>query len=314
MSGVAGTLAPEVLLSAVLASGGVLLLVWGARMRLQYARVEGRLQTYVDAVGRRDAPPAGEPLKVRLARAGAVVARIGRAMDNLLPDRQVERIRTNLAAAGLFTGRELTTFLGAKALLAVAMAVAGPLLLLSSDSPASMDILLAALGGGVGFYLPGIWLGQRIGRRRRELARALPDALDLLSISVSAGLGFDSALIEVVQRWQNPLTEELGGVLRDMRLGKGRREALRALADRTQLPDVASFVAAVIQADELGTPVRETLRTQADEVRQQRRQRAEERARQATIKMLLPMALFIFPAIFVVLLGPVVPSLLALGG
>jgi tight adherence protein C len=299
------------LAAALLAGGGALLVAWGLYARLAFARVDARLHTYVGLapVARRT---HHEPLRARLARLAPLVARLGRAIDSLLPDRQVERIRGNLAAAGLLSGRDLTNFLAAKALLAAGMAILGPLLFVRSGTPGSLDLLLALIGGALGFYAPGIWLGRRIARRRLELGRALPDALDLLSISVSAGLGFDSALIEVVQRWQNPLTEELGGVLRDMRLGKGRREALRALATRTQLPDVAGFVAAIVQADELGTPIRDTLRTQADQVRQRRRQRAEERARQATIKMLIPMALFIFPAIFVVLLGPIVPSLTSL--
>ena len=296
--------------AALLAAAAALCLVWGVNSRLAFARVEGRLQNYVSL-----APVARRARQVRPSlrtRVAPLVARVGRRVDDVLPDRQVERVRSNLAAAGYFTARDLTTFLGAKALLAAGLAVAAPMLLLRSESPAALEALLAAIAGVIGFYLPGIWLGQRIARRRQELAKALPDALDLLAISVSAGLGFDSALIEVVQRWQNPLTEELGGVLRDMRLGKGRREALRGLAERTALPEIAGFVAAIIQADELGTPIRDTLRMQADQIRLQRRQRAEEKARQATIKMLIPMALFIFPAIFVVLIGPALPSLMGL--
>jgi tight adherence protein C len=293
-------------MAALLAAGGVLCLVWGVGAHLTYAPLNARLQTYVslEPVTRTREPR--EPLRTRVV---ALLLRLGKRVDNLLPERQVTRIRANLAAAGFFGQRDLMVFLGAKALLAMALALAGPMLLLRTEAPALLEALLAMIGGAVGFYAPGIWLGQRISARKQALGRALPDALDLLAISVGAGLGFDSALIEVVQRWQNPLTEELGGVLRDMRLGKSRREALRALADRIQQTEIASFVAGIVQADELGTPIRDTLRIQADQIRNQRRQRAEEKARQATIKMLIPMALFIFPAIFIVLIGPALPQL-----
>ena len=296
--------------AALCAAGAVLCLVLGLQQRLTYARVEGRLEMYVGlAPTARPPVESREPLKLRLAR---LVSRVGAGVDGILPDRQIERIKGNLAAAGYGSNRHLTNFLAAKALLGVGLALAGPLLFAGSDAPAVLEILLAAIGGAVGFYLPGVWLGGQIKQRRQSLSRALPDALDLLSIGVGAGLGFESALVEVTQRWQNPLTEELSGVLRDLRLGKTRREALRSLADRTAVPEIATFVAAVVQAEELGTTLRETLRVQGEQVRQQRRQKAEERARQATIKMLIPMALFIFPSIFVILLGPAIPALMSL--
>jgi tight adherence protein C len=241
-----------------------------------------------------------------------LLGQVARLVDYVLPERQMARIRTNLEAAGFSSTRDLPTFLAAKALLAAILAGTGALLAVAAAGPPGKALLLAAIGGLAGFYLPGIWLGKRIAGRRQQLARALPDALDLLSISVSAGLGFDSAMLEVVQRWANPLTEEFAAVLRDMRLGRDRRQALRSLAERAGVPELRSVVAAIVQADELGTPVRETLRVQADQMRLQRRQQAEERARQATIKMLIPMAMFIFPTIFVVLIGPSIPSFMGL--
>ncbi len=299
-------------LAALLAGGGMLILTLGLRQHLMHARLDARLQTFVDAAS----PPAADlsgprpSLRVRL---GPLLSWVARRVGNALPNRAIERMRANLSSAGFPAGRDLTNFLAAKALLAVLLALPGPVLLLQGSGSASLAVLLTVIGAAVGFYLPGIWLGRRIGRRRQEITRALPDALDLLSISVSAGLGFEGALNEVVQRWQNPLTEELATAQRDMRVGKSRREALRALADRTGVPDVSGFVTAVVQAEELGTPMRDALRMQSEQMRLQRSRRAEERARKAVIKMLIPMVLFIFPAIFIVLLGPALPSLTALG-
>jgi tight adherence protein C len=300
-------------LAALCAGGAVLLLVHGGCLCVADARLRGRLQTFVAGTPAttKDGQATRLPLRTRLA---PVLAWMAGRIGGLLPARSTERMRANLASAGLTAGGDLTNFLAAKVLLAVLLALPWPFLMVQEAAPASQALLLTAIFGVVGFYLPGIWLGRRIAARRQAISRALPDALDLLSISVSAGLGFDGALLEVVQRWQNPLTEELAAMQRDMRLGQGRREALRAFADRTGVPDVAGFVAAVVQADELGTPLREAMRIQSEQMRQQRRQKAEERARQATIKMLIPMVLFIFPAIFIVLIGPAVPSFMALGG
>jgi tight adherence protein C len=136
--------------------------------------------------------------------------------------------------------------------------------------------------------------------------RSLPDALDLLTICVEAGLGFDAALARVADKWNNELSREFARALQEIQLGKLRREALRSMADRIDVPEVSTFVAAIVQAEELGVSIAKVLRIQAEEMRRRRRQRAEELARQAPIKMLPAIAFLIFPAIFVVLLGPAV--------
>jgi tight adherence protein C len=136
----------------------------------------------------------------------------------------------------------------------------------------------------------------------------MPDMLDLLTISLSAGLGFQGGLQEVARRATGPMAQELNTVLRDVRLGHSRREALRAFASRVNVDEITNFVAAILQAEELGSPLREALRAQATQLRAARRLRAEERARKSTVVMLLPMMMFIFPALFVVLVGPAVPS------
>jgi tight adherence protein C len=279
-------------------------------------QTEARLEVFVGpSLGVGQAPKRGPSFLSRtLTPLTPLVAVLAELTSSLLPDRQLERIRANLAMAGMPYSRQAAQFLAVKAGMALGAALLAGLYLLRVGAPLVQMLVTAALAGVLGFYLPGIWLGRRMASRQQQVLKALPDALDLLSISVSAGLGFDGAMLEVVQRWQNPLTEEFAAVLRDLKLGTSRRDALREFARRTGIEDVANFVAAVIQADELGTPMREVLNVQAEQMRMRRRHRAEERARKATIKMLLPMVLFIFPALYVVLLGPAVPSLSVLRG
>jgi tight adherence protein C len=163
----------------------------------------------------------------------------------------------------------------------------------------------------LGFMLPALWLGQKIRSRKNSVIRSLPDALDLLTICVEAGLVFDQAMQKVAEKWDDELSRAFARVLHEIRLGKTRREALRDMADRLDLSDVTSFVAAVIQAEQLGVSIAKVLRIQSDQMRIRRRQRAEEKAHQAPVKMLFPMVFLIFPAIWIVLLGPALLQVLA---
>jgi tight adherence protein C len=155
-----------------------------------------------------------------------------------------------------------------------------------------------------GFYLPDLLLTSKIQRRQKEIRKAMPDALDLLTICVEAGLGFDGAMAKVYEKWDNELALALGRVIREIQLGKLRREALRDMAERMGIPEMTSFVAAVIQSEQLGVSMAKVLRIQADQMRIKRRQRAEEEAHKAPIKMLIPMAILIFPSICIVLMTP----------
>jgi tight adherence protein C len=166
-------------------------------------------------------------------------------------------------------------------------------------------ILIYTAGAvALGYFLPAVWLRSRISRRKNEIFKALPDALDLLTICVEAGLGFDAAMSKVNEKWENDLALAFGRVIQEIRLGKLRREALRDMAYRMDMPEVTTFVAAIIQAEQLGVSIAKVLRVQSDQMRIKRRQRAEELAHQAPIKMLFPMAFLIFPTIYIVLLGP----------
>jgi tight adherence protein C len=174
-----------------------------------------------------------------------------------------------------------------------------------SPSLSRTTALLYTLGAvGLGFILPQMWLSSKIKRRQENIVKALPDALDLLVICVEAGLGFDMAMGKVYEKWDNDLAVAFGRVLREIQLGKLRREALRDMSERMDVPDVTAFVAAIIQADQLGVSMSRILRVQSDQMRVKRRQRAQEKAHQAPVKMMIPMVFLIFPSIWLVLLGP----------
>jgi tight adherence protein C len=297
-------------LAGLLAACAVAFLALALRTWSGQVQLSERMDRFVTPMLASVTMPAGfEDLSFGTRAVGPVVEWMSRIARNLLPDRQIERLRTNLGVAGLPYARHLAQFLAAQMAIGGGVGTLLGLYALRARGSLLLAVLSGVVAGVLGYYLPVLWLGRRMASRRQQVLRALPDALDLLSISVSAGLGFDGALMEVIQRWDNPLTFELAAVLRDMKLGTSRHDALRALATRTGVDEVTSFVAAVLQADELGAPMKDVLLIQSQQMRMNRRYRAEERARKATVKMLIPMVFFIFPAMFIVLLGPAVPSL-----
>jgi tight adherence protein C len=202
---------------------------------------------------------------------------------------------------------EMSKFVGTRilaGLLLAGLGIAGAFL--AKSLPFMQRILMPLVGGGLGYYMPVMSLGSKISRRQKEVLRSLPDALDLLTICVEAGLGFDAAMAKVAEKWDNELCMAFSRVIQELQLGKLRREALRAMADRLEVSDVTTFVAAIIQADQLGVSIARVLRIQSEQMRVRRRQRAEELASQAGIKMLPAIVFLIFPSIFVILLGPAV--------
>jgi tight adherence protein C len=167
------------------------------------------------------------------------------------------------------------------------------------------DALLYGLGFAIlGFYFPQLWLSSKISRRQKEIRKAMPDALDLLTICVEAGLGFDAAMAKVSEKWNTELSLAFARVIQEVQLGKLRREALRDMAERIGISEMTSFVAAVIQSEQLGVSMAKVLHIQADQMRMKRRQRAEEEAHKAPLKMLIPMALLIFPSLGITLMTP----------
>jgi tight adherence protein C len=225
------------------------------------------------------------------------------------PKQSAERLRLNLMQAGNPGNMNPVMFSGIRMALAVLLVVLFSFITFRT-MPFAQALMYSAIGAGLGYLLPGIWLGQQIKKRKKNIVKALPDALDLLTISVEAGLAFDSALQRVTEKWETELAKEFKRVLTDTRLGRARRDALKEMAARTGVDDVQTFTAAVIQAEQLGVSIGKILRIQADQMRVRRRQRAEEAAQKAPIKMLFPMVFLIFPALFVVILGPAVPRLM----
>ncbi len=174
----------------------------------------------------------------------------------------------------------------------------------STRFPLIQRIAFVVGGGAFGYYAPVGWLSSKIRTRQDNVQKALPDALDLLTICVEAGLGFDAAMSKVASKWDNELSNAFARTVQEMQLGKLRREALRSMADGMNVPDLTSFAAAIIQADQLGVSMAKVMRIQSEQMRMKRRQRAEEKARQAPVKIMFPLVFFIFPTILIVLLGP----------
>lgn len=191
--------------------------------------------------------------------------------------------------------------LAVKGLGLIALAMLGALLGLRNPV---LLILYAAIGGAMGFFLPDILLYNAGLKRQAKLQVALPDALDMLTVCVEAGLGFDAALAQVARNADGPLAAEFARALQEMQIGKSRSQALRALADRTTVPEARAFVSALVQASDLGIPIAQVLREQSKEMRVRRRQRAEGKAQQVPVKITFPLILCIFPALLVIVLGP----------
>ena len=225
-------------------------------------------------------------------------------MARFTPDKTLEATRHKLDLAGNPNNWSATQFLGVRGMAAVLLAILTLVLTSVADTQFSQRLLFTAGLGVLGFMLPTVWLGGKIRRRQDEIVKALPDALDLLTISVEAGLPFDGAMQRVADKWDNEISKGFHRVLTELRVGKGRAEALRGMADRMEVPDITQFIAALVQADQLGISIAKVLRIQSEQMRIKRRQRAEEKAQQAPIKMLFPMTFLIFPTILIVILGP----------
>jgi tight adherence protein C len=212
-----------------------------------------------------------------------------------------------MALAGNPSGLRVADWLGVKAIAAVVTGVLTLLLftfVIVTSFP--VNVGLGALGLLIGWMLPEFWLGRRISARQKAIVLQIPDALDLLTISVRAGLGFDAALGKVVEKMQGPLIDEFRRALAEVRVGKARRDALRDIIPRTEVPALTNFIGAIVQAEQLGVSISKVLQVQSEQLRIERRQRAEEMAAKAPIKMLFPLVGCIFPSLFIVILGPAI--------
>ncbi|MBK8420467.1 type II secretion system F family protein [Candidatus Villigracilis saccharophilus] len=235
-----------------------------------------------------------------------IIKKFGEISTRFTPQKLLEETTLKLELAGNPGRIDASTFLATRF---VGAGVFGGLLLLISSLPTvnwplGRVVLIVGIFTALGFFFPQLWLQSRINRRQTEVRKAMPDALDLLTICVEAGLGFDAAMSKVSEKWENELSIMFGRCIREVQLGKTQREALRDMADRLGLPELTSFVAAVIQSQILGVSLAKVLRIQSDQMRMKRRQFAEELAHKAPVKMIIPMALLTFPSIMIILMAP----------
>ena len=235
--------------------------------------------------------------------------RLGEIAVRITPQKALDTIERKLEMAGNPRGIEPTTFFAGRFIFAVLFL--GGLSLMYGSEVFEFTNFLITIGATIfGFMMPNMLIDSRISRRQDEVRKALPDALDLLTICVEAGLGFDAAMRKVADKWDNELSIAFGRALTEVQLGKLRREALRDMADRIGASDFDSFIAAVIQSEQLGVSMAKILRIQSDDMRVRRRQRAEQAAQKAPVTMLLPMAFLIFPTIMMVMMGPAILMIL----
>ena len=284
----------------------IVLIVIGFSSRDPKESLQARLAEYSS----REQVASLEEIEMSMPFTERVIAPMVRSaaefVKRFTPERTLESTRHKLDLAGNPQNWSPAEFFGVRAL---AMVVLGGLIFLLlgiAGNEIGTTLLMTVVFAALGFFLPALWLGSKIGTRQANIIKSLPDALDLLTVCVEAGLAFDQAMKKVAEKWDDELSFAFARVLQEIQLGRLRRDALRDMANRIELSDVTSFVAAIIQAETLGVSMAKILRIQSDQMRVRRRQRAEEKAHQASIKMLIPMVFLIFPSIWVVLLGPAV--------
>jgi tight adherence protein C len=296
---------------ALLAAAGVAAIFYGLFKQpagFTSEMVQERLQAYEGNLLSLDEQELQRPFSERFIR--PAIERFGRLLSERTPERSRIELANKLHLAGRPYGLTPSDFVAIRLIFAVVCGVAGVMVGLLLHTPLGVAAG-GAVGGLGGYFFPVLWLRQLVQRRQREIQRSLPDALDLLTISVEAGLGFEAALSRVAEKFANALGHELGQVLIETRLGRPRLEALDDLGRRVGVEDLHNFVQAVIQSEQMGVGIAKILRIQSDEMRRKRRQRAQEKAAQASLKMLLPMVGCIFPTLWIVLLGPAVLIVMA---
>ena len=290
---------------AVVAAGAVLLIFYGLAGKSPIDPVQARLIQLGSMQARNleemelQVPFVERTLKPLALRLSSSVARITSTSF-------ASKTQRRLALAGNPGDLGVTEWLGMKGVFSLIFAAVFALLSLLLGMALPMAAGLGALGLGMGFIAPEFWLGKRIKKRQKAIIRLIPDSLDLLTISVRAGLGFDAALAKVVEKVKGPLSDEFRRALAEVRVGRSRREALRDIVARTEVPPLTNFIGAIIQAEQLGVSISKVLQVQSEQMRIERRQRAEEQAAKAPIKMLFPLVGCIFPSLFIVILGPAV--------
>ena len=293
-------------LMALLAAGGVLLIVWALLGSKNSDPVQARLTQLgtLEGVTSLEEIELQQPIMDRTMR--PMMRRLSGIGTRLTSRERVGRTENRLAEGGYPAGLRTIDFMGLKVVAALVVSGLAFLLFGIALGGASTGFIVAAGGLMLGFFIPDFWLSSRIRGRQKAILLGIPDTLDLLTISVKAGLGFDAALGKVVEKTEGPLTDEFRRALAEVRIGKPRRDALREMVGRTNVPALTNFIGAIIQAEQLGVAIANVLEVQSEQLRIERRQRAEEMAAKAPIKMLFPLVGCIFPSMFIVILGPAI--------
>jgi len=299
-----------IIVGTVLIGGAVALIIVGSRYSRTHGEENDPLLVRLSEATQRGEVTSLEAIELSQPFVERVIVpfmrRFGELSARFTPQKVLEDTTRKLELAGNPGRIDAATFLASR--FVVAVVFGGLLILVSLISPdpwpLPRTLLVVIIFVAIGFFFPQLWLQSQINRRQHEVRKAMPDALDLLTICVEAGLGFDAAMSKVSEKWENELSLALARAIREIQLGKTRRDALRDMADRLGIAEMTSFVAAVIQSEILGVSLSRVLRIQSDQMRVKRRQRAEEEAHKAPIKMILPMALLTFPSIMIILLTP----------
>src|SRR6187401_2810497 len=294
---------------AALAAGGILLIVIGLAGSSPVDPVQARL-TQLGSMQAKNLEELElqQPFVERTLR--PLANRLSGRISSMASSSFSEKTEKRLALAGNPGDLRVADWLGIKAI----GAIIGAILFFFLFAIVGImgfpffigGLLMPVIGALFGYTIPEFWLGGRVKKRQKAILMTIPDALDLLTISVRAGLGFDAALGKVVEKLKGPLSEEFRRALAEVRVGKARREALRDIVARTEVVPLTNFIGAIIQAEQLGVSISKVLQVQSEQLRIERRQRAEEQAAQAPIKMLFPLVGCIFPSLFVVILGPAI--------
>jgi len=274
-------------------------------------RVNRRLQALGDYESQQalEVEPLLQPFRQRVA--GPIAAWLAGGVRAFAPGDSKARTRSRLVKAGNPGGLDADGFAALKVLAAAGTAVVCLLLLLIRGTSLGWILLICSGAAAAGFFIPDMWLNHRTQSRKVEIRRAMPDMLDMLTISVESGLGFDAAVAKLVTNSEGPLAHEFARMLQDVQAGMAREDAFRGLAERTDVPEINTFVMSMIQADVFGISVSSVLRTQAREMRVKRRQYAEEQAQKAPVKIVFPLILCILPATLIVVVGPAIVSIIA---
>jgi tight adherence protein C len=274
--------------------------------------IESRLSTFAERPRTLEELELEEPFYDRVVK--PVIAGITRTLGKLTPSQGMEKTRQQIILAGNPYNMGTSEFMGARIMALVILGGVTFLLTIIFGAAPMQMLFYSAVVGLIGYLLPVFWLRQRVKKRQKIILKTLPDAIDLMTISVEAGLAFDGAMQRVADKWDNDLAHEFQRAISEMRVGKSKRDALHEVVQRTGVPDLSTFVASIIQADQLGVSIAKVLRIQSEQMRIRRRQRAEEQAHKAPILMMIPMVFLIFPATYIVILGPAVPKIMSAFG